>query len=43
MYPVSEVATRCGFDSISYFSYEFRRRCGETPSEFAHKFEEKQL
>lgn len=39
MYPVSEVATRCGFDSISYFSCEFRRRCGESPSEFAKHYE----
>lgn len=41
MYPVSEVATRCGFDSISYFSYEFKRSCNETPSEFSKKFEER--
>jgi len=41
MYPVSEVATKCGFDSISYFSYEFKRKCGESPCEYAKKFEEK--
>ena len=39
MYPVSEVATRCGFDSISYFSYEFKRKCGESPLEFAKRYE----
>lgn len=33
-YQVSEVATRCGFDSISYFSYEFHRQTGMTPSEY---------
>jgi AraC-like DNA-binding protein len=34
LYSVSETATRCGFDSISYFSAEFRRAYGVTPSEF---------
>lgn len=38
IYSVSEAATRCGFDSISYFSYEFKRRCGECPGEYAKKF-----
>ncbi len=41
LYPISEVATRCGFDSISYFSYEFKRKCGESPGDYAKKFEEK--
>ena len=41
MYTVSEVATRCGFDSISYFSYEFGRVMGETPGEFSRRFEDK--
>lgn len=41
MYPISEVATRCGFDSISYFSYEFKRKCGVSPGEYAKRFEEK--
>ena len=31
---VSEVATMCGFDSISYFSYEFKRLTGKTPKEY---------
>ncbi len=35
LYSVSEVATRCGFDSISYFSSEFGRLCGMTPTEYA--------
>ena len=39
MYSVSEVATHCGFDSISYFSYEFKRITGETPSGYAASFE----
>ncbi len=41
IYQVSEIATRCGFDSISYFSYEFKRKCGESPLEYAKRFEEK--
>lgn len=31
---VSDVAINCGFDSISYFSYEFRRATGVTPTEY---------
>lgn len=34
-YPVGEVAMRCGFDSISYFSSEFHRMTGMTPSAYA--------
>lgn len=30
---VSEVALRCGFQSLSYFSYEFHRLTGQTPTE----------
>jgi len=30
---VSEVAVRCGFQSLSYFSYEFHRLTGHTPTE----------
>ncbi len=33
-YSVAEVAVRCGFDSISYFSYEFRRLKGMPPSDY---------
>lgn len=32
-YKVSEVAARCGFQSLSYFSYEFHRLTGQTPME----------
>lgn len=32
-FTVSEVAAQCGFDSLSYFSYEFHRQTGMTPSE----------
>ena len=32
-YSVSEVAARCGFQSLSYFSYEFHRLTGQTPTE----------
>ena len=31
---VTEAAMRCGFDSVSYFSYEFHRCTGVTPSTF---------
>lgn len=33
-YQVSEIATQCGFDNISYFSYVFRNHTGMTPSEY---------
>jgi len=33
-YSVSDVATMCGFDSISYFSYEFKRLTGKSPREY---------
>lgn len=31
---ISEIATRCGFQNISYFSRQFRRFTGVTPREF---------
>ena len=34
LYSVAEVATRAGFDSISYFSAEFRRCMGCSPREY---------
>ncbi len=34
LYSVAEVATRAGFDSISYFSSEFRRKMGASPREY---------
>ncbi len=37
VYPVSEVATRCGFDSISYFSQRFKKAFGMSPSEYMKK------
>ena len=33
-YSVAEVATRCGFESISYFSYEFHRLKGISPAAY---------
>lgn len=33
-YQVSDVAIRCGFDNISYFSYAFHNQTGMTPSEY---------
>lgn len=38
-YQVSEVAVRCGFDSISYFSYVFHKQTGMTPSEYMEQQE----
>lgn len=32
-FSVSEVAEQCGFESLSYFSYEFHRLTGMTPTE----------
>ena len=37
VYPVSEVATRCGFDSISYFSQRFKKAFEMSPSEYMKK------
>lgn len=34
VYPVSEVAIRCGFDSISYFSQRFKKAYGVSPTEY---------
>ena len=36
-YTVSEVAAACGFSSINYFSSEFRRMSGVSPSEYMKK------
>lgn len=37
VYPVSEVAIRCGFNSISYFSSQFKRMYGISPLEYMKK------
>ena len=37
-YSITETATRCGFDSVSYFSYTFRRETGVTPSAYRERF-----
>jgi len=37
LYNVTQVAERAGFDSVSYFSAEFRRLTGETPSQYGSK------
>ena len=38
LFSVTEVALKCGFDSISYFSHEFHRATGLTPREYIIKF-----
>ena len=37
LYSVAEVAMRAGFDSISYFSSEFRRATGLSPREYSSR------
>lgn len=37
-YTVGEVAERCGFGSMSYFSYEFHREVGIPPGEYAKAY-----
>lgn len=37
-YTVGEVAQRCGFGSLSYFSYEFHREVGIPPGEYAKTY-----
>ncbi|MBR5527893.1 MAG: helix-turn-helix transcriptional regulator [Clostridia bacterium] len=34
---ISEIAVMCGFESISYFSYEFKRMTGISPTEYKNK------
>lgn len=38
LFSVTEVALKCGFDSISYFSHEFHRATGMTPREYVAKY-----
>ena len=33
-YSVTETASACGYDSVSYFSQEFKREVGMTPTEY---------
>ena len=37
-YSVGTVAEKCGFESLSYFSYEFRRVVGTAPGEYAKSY-----
>ncbi len=37
-YTVTDVALECGFENISYFSYEFKRLTGESPSSYIRRF-----
>lgn len=36
--PVTEIALRCGFESLSYFSLMFRRLTGRTPKDYRRYF-----
>lgn len=40
LYPVAEVAIRCGFESISYFSQCFKRHFGFPPSKYMQMLRE---
>lgn len=33
-YPISEIAIQCGYENISYFSYDFHRLVGQSPSQY---------
>lgn len=37
-YTVSQVAEMCGFFSLSYFSYSFRKSTGTSPTQYAKRF-----
>ena len=43
LYPIGEVATRCGFDSISYFSEQFRKMYGVPPSKYRRSPENEKM
>jgi AraC-like DNA-binding protein len=32
--PIGEIAAKCGFTDVSYFSMRFRQFCGMTPREW---------
>ena len=38
-YTIGTIAEKCGFESLSYFSYEFRRLVGVSPGEYAGLYE----
>ncbi|MCQ2974398.1 MAG: response regulator [Bacteroidales bacterium] len=35
--PIGDIATKCGFEDVSYFSRVFKQICGITPSQFRKK------
>lgn len=41
--PVTEVGSRCGFESPSYFALLFRRHTGQTPREYRRELRERQV
>ena len=36
--PITEVGSRCGFESPSYFTLTFRRLTGQTPRDYRRYF-----
>ena len=37
-YSLKEVAAMCGFTDYKYFSVEFKKHTGKSPSEYEYKF-----
>ena len=35
--PIGDIAAKCGFDDVSYFSRVFKQICGMTPSQYRKK------
>ncbi|RIH37704.1 AraC family transcriptional regulator, partial [Shigella dysenteriae] len=42
-YPISKVAKVCGYASISYFTYVFRRYFGVSPSQYSQRSSESKI
>ena len=37
-YTISEIAERCGFDNVYYFSNSFKQQTGMSPSEYLKQY-----
>ncbi|EEZ8718458.1 AraC family transcriptional regulator, partial [Escherichia coli O78] len=42
-YPISKVAKVCGYASVSYFTYVFRRYFGVSPSQYSQSSSESKI